>query len=119
MSMIRTIYAPSGAVAAIDIADTGSFLIGTADAADAPTRRLVPPPRRPDATGANPLYVPQTIGIVDAPLGDDQLPPAVQFALRPRSSWQRRMHSGTHRAHQPSLVERLTESLRRRLRGVQ
>ncbi len=46
-----------------------------------PVTRVIPMmPRRPDATGEIPLYrrqadAPRTIGVVDAPLDTDQLPP--------------------------------------------
>lgn len=68
----------------------------TADAE--PVTRVIPMmPRRPDATGENPIYRPATIGVVDEPLTTDQLPPLAAWAPAVPSMSERRKHQGRHR----------------------
>lgn len=49
---------------------------------NAPTRRIVPPFRRPNAVGEARVRIPRTIGIVDEPLTTDALPPFAAYAAR-------------------------------------
>lgn len=62
------------------------------------TRRLIPAPRRPEATGERPVYHPRTIGIVDRPLETAEIPLLAQLAAytaeAERVRWR---HRGRHR----------------------
>lgn len=68
-----------------------------AAARPAPTVRLVPSPRRPDATGGQPVYHPRTIGIVDRPAETGQLPAYAQYAIHAQA------RPGRHRRPAPDL----------------
>ncbi len=92
---ISTIYAADGTAVALDLNDTVRFLHP-----DPPTVRITPPPRRPRAVGETRVRIPRTIGIVDAPLATDALPPFAAYANR--------KPVGRHRrADQPGLFARL------------
>ncbi|GIE46394.1 hypothetical protein [Actinoplanes lobatus] len=117
--MSMTTYDAGGRLVGFTIEDTVGFLIspepdpkpGAAGLADYPTKRLVPPFRRPNVTGERRIVIPRTIGIVDAPLETDALPPLAAYVARPRplapGLLVRWTHKACHRAARPSIAERL------------
>jgi hypothetical protein len=62
------------------------------------TQRLIPSPRRPDASGGQPAYHPRTIGVVDEPLHTGQLPAFAQYyAASSDTALPSRRHKAVHR----------------------
>jgi hypothetical protein len=89
--------------------DTVTFLSGAfhvPPVAEAATRRIVPPFRRPNAVGEARVRIPRTIGIVDEPLTTDSLPPFAAYAARREAM----PYEGRHRL---TLFARLLRSLGR------
>lgn len=109
-----TITYQAGRIIELTLEDTVGFLISPEpDPSPEATKRLVPPFRRPDATGERRIVIPRTIGIVDAPLETDALPPLAAYVTRPRPvapgllvQW---THKACHRAARPSIAERLRQ----------
>jgi hypothetical protein len=107
MISIATVYR-DGRPFALDLEDTVGITLPDTETV---TRRIVPPPRRPDASGEPPQYRPSRsfASFVDAPCATGELPAFVQAAMsRPYQPTvaERREHVGRHRAR-PGLFARL------------